>query len=198
MNRSARCLLAVFLVLSIAQAQAQQYRWIDEKGRVQYTDSPPPASAKGVQKKNFNTGKPPAPAEPYALQVARRTSPVKLYSASDCAACDRARDYLNQRGIPFEEVSVVSEAQHLDLKAVSGGSSVPVMQVAGQIQHGFEESAYARTLDAAGYPKKGQLPARNQVAPAAPAPAPATGAPASPVTAAGKPSATPPAASPNK
>ena len=96
MNRAARSLLAAVLVLSAAQAHAQQYRWIDEKGRVQYTDSPPPASAKGVQKKNFNTGKPLASAEPYALQVARRTSPVKLYSASDCAACDRARDYLNQ------------------------------------------------------------------------------------------------------
>ena len=194
MNRSATCLLAVFLGLSVAQAKAQQYRWIDEKGRVQYTDTPPPASAKGVQKKNFNPGKPLAPAEPYALQVARKTSPVKLYSASDCAACDRARDYLNQRGIPFEEVSVVSEAQHLDLTAVSGGSSVPVMQVAGQIQRGFEESAYASALDAAGYPKRGELPARNQVAP----PAPALGGSASPATAAGKPPAIPPAASPSK
>jgi len=194
MTQPPKRMLAVFLVLAAMQAHAQQYRWIDEKGRVQYTDAPPPASAKGVQKKNFNPGKAGAPTEPYALQVARKTAPVKLYSAPDCDACDRARSYLNQRGIPFAEVSVVSETEHAELKSVSGGSSVPVMLVAGGIQRGFDESAYASALDTAGYPKKGDLPARNQVAPVAPK----TGASPPPALPAAKAAAAPPAASPGK
>ena len=33
--------LALGLLLAAATAQAQQYRWIDKNGRVQYTDAPP-------------------------------------------------------------------------------------------------------------------------------------------------------------
>ncbi|MGE5639777.1 MAG: DUF4124 domain-containing protein [Clostridia bacterium] len=41
-----------------ASADAQLYRWVDEKGKVQYSDVPPP-SAKGSK---VDTVKPPAPA----------------------------------------------------------------------------------------------------------------------------------------
>jgi hypothetical protein len=46
----------VVLAAVATGAFAQQYRWTDDKGRVQYTDTPPPASAKGVQRKNFGGG----------------------------------------------------------------------------------------------------------------------------------------------
>jgi glutaredoxin len=188
-----RALVAGLLLGAALAAQAQQYRWVDEKGRVQYTDTPPPASAKGVQKKNLNTG--PAAGsgpEPYALQLARKSAPVKLYSSPDCGAmCDGARALLNQRGVPFSEVSVADAAQLEEFKKVTGGTAVPVMFVGQSMQKGFEEGSYHRALDAAGYPAAGLLPPRKQAAPpppkppaeapaAAPAPAPAEpGKPAS-------------------
>ena len=45
--------LPALLIFCCALATAQQYRWIDDKGRVQYSDTPPPASAKDVQRKRF-------------------------------------------------------------------------------------------------------------------------------------------------
>ena len=44
-----RAFLLVLLTLA-GLAHAQQYRWVDKNGRVQYTDTPPPASAKDVRK----------------------------------------------------------------------------------------------------------------------------------------------------
>lgn len=172
------CRIAVsLLTLAAVQADAQQYRWMDDKGRVQYTDTPPPATAKGVQKKNLNAGKSSDAPEPFALQAARKSAPVKLYTSAECQGCDEARKLLNQRGIPFTEVSI-SEAKQLDdLKAVSGGTAVPVMLVGISVQKGFEEGAYNGALDSAGYPKSGTLRPRNQAAPAAPKP-PADSAPA--------------------
>jgi len=170
-----RALVAGLLLSAALAAQAQQYRWVDEKGRVQYTDTPPPASAKGVQKKNLNTG--PAAgssAEPYALQVARKSAPVKLYSSPDCGAmCDGARTLLNQRGIPFSEVSVADAAQLEEFKKVTGGTAVPVMFVGQSMHKGFEAGSYQRALDAAGYPAAGLLRPRNQPAPPPPPPPPA-------------------------
>ena len=163
--------LAAFLLLTAALvAHAQQYRWTDEKGRIQYTDTPPPASAKGVQKKNLDSKPADSGAEPYALQVARKKSPVTLYTSPDCAVgCDDARKLLNQRGIPFNEVSISTTAQVEDLKRVSGASVVPVIKVGSAMQKGFDEASYHRALDIAEYPKPGALPPRSQAAPAAPA-----------------------------
>lgn len=158
-------ILTLLLVLVAAQAQAQQYRWVDQKGRVQYTDTPPPATAKGVEKKNFNAGKSDQPAEPFALQMARKAAPVKLYTAPRCADCDSARKYLNKRGIPFDEISVEFDSQAAELKALTGRAAVPVMIVAGKMLRGFDEGDYARQIDIAGYPKSGTLPERNQTAP---------------------------------
>ena len=164
--------VALLLVLAAGQVQAQQYRWIDERGRVQYTDTPPPPTAKGVQKKHFDAGKSDGPAEPYALQVARKAAPVKLYTSPDCGeGCDDSRNYLNQRGIPFTEISVVTDKDVAELRALSGRAGVPVMFVGNSMLRGFNEGTYDSAFDIAGYPKKGTLPVRNQTAPPPPKPA---------------------------
>lgn len=170
------CLPTQLLIASIAlavvlPAHGQQYRWVDEKGRVQYTDTPPPPGAKNVQKKNLNAGPAADAGEPYSLQVAIRKAPVKLYTAPDCGGfCDDARKLLNERGIPFSEISVTSSEQAEELKGLSGGTGVPIMLVGGSVQKGFETGGYHRALDAAGYPGPGVLRARHQKAPPPPKP----------------------------
>ena len=152
-----------------AAAQAQMYRWTDDKGRVHVTDALPPASAKNVQKLGGATqaeDAPAADAEPYALQLARKSFPVTLYTTPGCEACGEARKLLNARGIPFKEMSVTEESQIEELKKTVGSASVPAMIVGATVQKGFEEGTYQRTLDAAGYPKTGALPPRNQEEPA--------------------------------
>ena len=123
-----RALVACCLATVVFGAQAQQYRWVDEKGRVQYTDTPPPAGAKDVRKKNLSAGASAAPSEPFALQNARKNAPVKLYSSPDCGDwCDRARALLNQRGIPFTEISIRSSEQAEELKKTTGEDTVPAL-----------------------------------------------------------------------
>lgn len=165
-----RASLILCLALAALPAAAQQYRWVDEKGRVHYTDTPPPASAKGTQKKDLR-GNTVGAQENFELSQAMRTSPVTLYSAPECGElCQMARDVLNQRGIPFSEVSVTDEAKINQLKQVSGGMRVPVMVVGAQVETNVTADAYNRALDLAGYPRAGVVAARKQAAPPAPAP----------------------------
>jgi glutaredoxin len=172
-----RTILACCLVLAAASAQAQQYRWTDQNGRVQYSDTPPPAGAKDVRKKNLTAGPSSAPAEPFALQNARKNAPVKLYSSPDCGEwCDKARALLNQRGIPFTEISVSTAEQAEALTKVSGANTVPTMTVGNSVQKGFLETAYHQALDAGGYPAAGLLKPRDQKAPPPPKPEPAAAA----------------------
>ncbi len=162
--------LALAALVAAAAAQAQQYRWVDDKGRVQYTDRAPPATAKEVRKKDFRPGstaqKPPAP---YELQVLQKNFPVSLYTSPNCKEpCALARDALNKRGVPFGEIQVWDPETNEALKKVSGGAEVPTLTVGRTVQKGFEAGAYDALLDSAGYPREGILPVGQQGVPPPP------------------------------
>ena len=174
-----RILLAVTLCAFTVGAGAQVYRWTDAQGRVNVTDTPPPASAKAKDVKKLDAGlatsvpatAPPTSQEPFALQQAKAKYPVTLYTVPNCEGCNAARTLLNARGVPFKESSLTDPAQIEDFKKVVGGNTVPAIIVGTTVQKGFEESTYQKLLDAAGYPTTGVVPPRTQAEPAAAAPA---------------------------
>ena len=179
-------LLVPLSLLLSAPAQAQLYRWVDDSGKVHYSDQVPPSDAKNVQKQARSTG-PGTAALPYALQQAVKTFPVTLYASDACKdTCAQARELLNKRGVPYSEVTVVDEVDLAQLKQLSGGHMVPVMTVGREVYKGFEPGIYKTALDSAGYPASSVLPpgiearkpAPKPVPKAAPAPAAAEGAPA--------------------
>jgi glutaredoxin len=165
-------ILPVMLAAVAAPAQAQQmYRWTDEKGGVHITDTPPPASAKGVQKQKSATVPADASRQPFELAQAMKDFPVTLYTAPNCnEPCQQARTALNQRGVPFKEVLVWEDSVAQELKKLTGGTlDVPVLTVGRSVQKGFQQEAFDALLDSARYPRAGILPALNQAAPKPPA-----------------------------
>lgn len=143
---------ALLLLLVPALAWGQQYRWTDERGRVQYSDSLPPASAKNVQKMRF--GDKPAAADPVrALEEAARQFPVTIYTSPNCEApCRDARQLLDQRGIAFTEVAVLDAQSLAELKRAVGEEKIPALQVGPKAHVGFSPGAWNAALDAAQYP----------------------------------------------
>ena len=170
-----RILLAFALCAFALGAAAQVYRWTDSQRRVHITDTPPPASAKGVKRSDVGTSaapsaaaKQPAAQEPFSLQQARTKYPVTLYTIPDCEGCNAARKLLNARGVPFKENNLADASHMEEFKQAVGGNSVPALIVGSTVQKGFEESAYQALLDAAGYPATGVLPQRSQTQPSPP------------------------------
>lgn len=152
-------------------ASAQQlYRWTDEKERVNITDTPPPASARNVQRKKPGAVGAVAAQEPFELTQAARDFPVTLYTSPDCKEfCATARALLNKRGVPFKEVQVWDEPSNAELKRVSGGDDVPTLVVGRSVHRGYAQAPYDALLDSARYPRAGLLPPRAQAAPPPPA-----------------------------
>lgn len=161
------------LLLASTCVNAQAYRWVDDKGRVQFGDSPP-ANAKSVRKTE-SKAEGPVEAEaqqqvPFEVQRAQKDFPVTLYTAPTCKQpCELARAALNRRGVPFTEVQVWN-AETLDqLKSRVGSSDkVPAIVVGRTALSGFDPAAYDGLLDSASYPKEGAIAARSQPAPAPP------------------------------
>lgn len=152
-------LLGVLVLVGVCfAALAQQYRWVDEKGHVHYSDVPPPSSAREVQKKNLR-GNAVAPQQSYALGRATREAPVTLYTHPICKEqCRLARDVLHARAVPFSEVVANDPDKVEQLKQISGGEVVPILVVGKQVVKTVSAAAYNQALDAAGYPG-GPVPA---------------------------------------
>ena len=163
-----RSVMFILLLGVSLAASAQLYRWTDQRGRVHVTDTPPPPSARKIERKDYGAGSDASGGEslPYALRVAVESNPITLYTAPECGpACAEARRLLNARGAPFREVSVVNPSQAEELKKAVGSVSVPALKVGASVQRGFEQGAYHSLLDSAGYPRTGILPARKQAEP---------------------------------
>jgi glutaredoxin len=136
---------------------------------VHITDTPPPASARNVQKKSAAGNASVSAQTPYELAQAIRNFPVTLYTSPSCKQpCANARTVLNQRGVPFKEVQVWNEQTIAELKQASGGNDVPTLIVGRSVHRGFEHDAFDALLDSARYPKPGAVAARAQAAPAPP------------------------------
>ena len=151
-------------------ALAQQYRWIDEKGRVQFGDVVPPGAKRVRKTTAADTAKPEAAAAlPFELGQLQKNFPVTLYTAPICKApCELARGALNKRGIPFNEIQVWNAETLEQLKKAAGSDNVPALVVGRSAQSGFDQGRFDGLLDSAGYPAAGAYPARSQGAPAAP------------------------------
>lgn len=174
-------LIALLLAAGTVQA-AQLYRWVDDKGRVEWRDTPPPSTAKKVERRTVGGSVIETTELPFSVQQAAKNFPLTLY-VTDCGdGCTKARAHLNRRGLPFTEKNPQADLETYK-KLTNGSLEVPALFIGRELLKGYEEGAWDAALDNAGYPRSvaGARPA--------PKPAPAAAAPKPPA-----PEAVPPAA----
>lgn len=163
--RHAAAAAACTLLALAAQAQ-QVYRIVGPDGRVTFSDRPPAAGAEAAPAGAAAQGS--GDALPYQLRQIAARFPVTLYTGSDCAPCDGARNLLVNRGVPFTERTVGSNEDIEALRRLSGESSLPFGTIGRQQLKGFSDSEWSQYLDAAGYPRQSQLPPGYRRPPATP------------------------------
>lgn len=168
MRRLSSFCFALVVILAAGNALAQTtYRWVDPKtGKTVITDTPPPASAKVLDRQKAS-GDDPDASLPYAVRKAKENFPVTLYTSADYPAeSKRARDLLNQRGIPFAEKAMQQEGAQEELKALTGSILVPSIKVGSQSIRGYSEETWNNMLDLAGYPRTAPYGSKPQSEPA--------------------------------
>lgn len=148
----------LFLLFFMAGAQAQMYKWVGPDGKVVYSDTPPPPTAKQVERKTLSSGAAADADLPFELAEAAKNNPVTLYTTDNCEPCNDGRKFLNARGIPFAEKTVSSNADIAKLKQSGGESQLPLLVVGRNKKQGFESGGWNAALTAAGYPESSKLP----------------------------------------
>lgn len=71
--------------------------------------------------------------------MAQDNPKVVIYSASWCAFCHAAKDYLDKKGIKYTDKDVDSDRSIAEeAMTVSGQTGIPVLNINGQIIIGFD------------------------------------------------------------
>jgi hypothetical protein len=193
MNKSVITAVLLTLVPALTMA-AQLYRWVDDKGNVEWRDTPPPATAKKVERRKIHDNTIDTAEVPYSVQQATKNFPVTLWITNCGEMCDKARAYLSHRGVPYTEKNPEADVAAFK-KASGGGLEVPLLLVGNRKMTGYLESEWDAALDFAGYPKTAPVlprPAAQPLATAGTKPAPATTTP-TPTAVAPAPGTVPPA-----
>lgn len=150
----------IFALMVLPSISSAQFKWVGPDGKVNYSDHPPIGQSKKLEL--LNQGKKSAASEnmslPYELKMASQNFPVTLYTGDSCTPCVAARDALKQRGIPFAEKLIKTEADLEVLKKQSGGQTIPSITVGNSKMLGLDKTELNNLLDAAGYPKTSKLP----------------------------------------
>jgi hypothetical protein len=168
-----RLLISILtLALTATSLQAAQlYRWVDDKGRVEWRDTPPPGSAGKVEQRNVSGNTIDTTVTPYSLQQAVKNFPVTLWIYDCGGPCDQARAHLERRGVPHDEKNAQTD-NALFNKVTGGSKNVPVLFVGSTRLDGYLPSDWDSTLDAAGYLRTAAVKPKAKPAPAKPAPPP--------------------------
>jgi glutaredoxin len=145
-------LLAGLALPALAQSA---YRWVDQAGRVQYSDQPPPPSVQKFEERHLTPNQSTAQ-QPYATRKASAAFPVTLYTSKDCGQpCEDGRTLLQRRKIPFTETHLETAEDVAAFKArFSKEPTVPTLTVGKDKDEGYAAASWNRLLDSAGYPAK--------------------------------------------
>lgn len=144
--------LAVLIPADVTAGEI--YKWVDEQGRVQFSDTAPQADAqvqaeKIIIRPDINTVKGAEVSVSDYLQTveekrqaaeklaAERQKPVVMYSAAWCGVCKSARNYFVANKIPFSEYDVENSERGRNDFAKLKGRGVPIIFVGKQRMDGF-------------------------------------------------------------
>jgi glutaredoxin len=152
-DKMKKCILFLILLFFCLcnTATADYYKWVDENGNTQISDTPPPENKSA---KDVEVHKAPAPEEPANLQNENDSAKNKpklpsiiLFTKNDCNDCDKARDFLQSKKLAFTEYNMDTDKNAVaKRKELDSGDDVPFAVINKSHVFGFSESVYNKVL----------------------------------------------------
>ena len=129
-----------FLLLAVlaGSSHAEIYKWVDDKGKVHFTDQKPREQKAEELKLKINT----YTSVSYDTSIFDTGKKVIMYSTSWCGYCKQAKAYFRAKNIPFTEYDIEQSASARSAFKQMGATGVPVILVGKQRMNGFSRTAF--------------------------------------------------------
>lgn len=138
-------MIACTLMLCSLGVNAGIYKWVDETGKVHFTDNPPDDIKTEEVELRINTYKS-IEIKPLIERLGKKDK-VVMYSAAWCRMCKKAKNYFRENNIPYVAYDVEkSRTGKLDFKLLRG-RSVPIIIVGSKRMNGFNVAKFDRLYE---------------------------------------------------
>ena len=139
------CFIACALMLCSLAVNAGIYKWVDETGKVHFTDRPPDDIKTEEVELRINTYTS-VEIKPLIERLGKKDK-VVMYSATWCRMCNKAKNYFRENNIPYVSYDVEkSRTGKMDFKLLRG-KSVPIIIVGGKRMNGFNAAKFDRLYE---------------------------------------------------
>jgi glutaredoxin len=133
-------LLVLAGLVAAESASSEIFRWVDEDGKVHFSDKPSRSHVSEPIKLRINTYE----AVTYDTSYLDVGKKVVMYSASWCGVCKKARRYFESEGIRYMEYDVENSTRGKAEFRKLGGKGVPVILVGKQRMNGFSVDGFEK------------------------------------------------------
>ena len=133
---------AIFMLLMLCaiDGYTEIYKWIDEKGKVHFSDNKPRDLESEEIKLRINTYE----SVSYDTSIFNTGKKVVMYSTDWCAYCKKAKKYFVSKGIPFTEYDIEKNSEARKQYKQMGATGVPVILVGNKRMNGFSEEGFEK------------------------------------------------------
>ncbi len=139
-----RPLFLLLLMTTIScVVSAGVYKWIDENGKVHFSDKKPAWLESKEVKLKVNTYSH-VSFDSSIYDVGKK---VVMYSTEWCKYCRKARKYFKENHIAFVEYDIEKNAKAKNRYVRMGGSGVPVILVGNRRMNGFSVEGFKRIYE---------------------------------------------------
>jgi glutaredoxin len=160
---------AVLALLTLSTPSHALYKVVGPDGKITYTDVQPNPSKTGkVTPIGASSPTQNEVSLPLELRQPVARYPVTLFVTDACEPCNTGRQFLRQRGVPFNERNITTVEDVDALQRLTGGREAPALTIGAQTVRGLSQDVWTSYLDAAGYPRESRLPGNYQYPKAAP------------------------------
>ncbi|MDH3219363.1 MAG: glutaredoxin family protein [Gammaproteobacteria bacterium] len=141
---------SLLLVLSIASPviQGDLYKWIDDKGKVHYGDTPPEQASlrkiTGNVSSFSSVSVEPFVFDPKNITRQRTSKTVVMYSTSWCGYCKQAARHFKKNKIPYTDYDIEKSAKAANEYKKLRGRGVPIILIGEQRMNGFDVATFDR------------------------------------------------------
>jgi len=146
------------LVLSTSPVSAAIYKWVDDKGNIHFTDTPPSDSVDSqvvnpdpnvIEGYGKTSERSPSDRTKTLLEESEKATlpPVEMFVTSWCGYCKKAEAWFNARSIPYVKYDIEKDQQAARRKAsLTQSRGVPFILIGDVGIPGYSEAAFEKAL----------------------------------------------------
>ncbi|MGH1461128.1 MAG: glutaredoxin domain-containing protein [Neptuniibacter sp.] len=136
--------VAILLIMLSGNTYSEIYKWVDESGKLHFSDKKPDTSEFSRVDINVNSYTGVTYSLPPPSSDSAPKGKVVMYSTSWCGYCKKARAYFKKNNIAYIEYDIEKDYRAKDRYKKLNATGVPVIIFGDRRMNGFNEKGFER------------------------------------------------------